>query len=88
MANTNKMYSIKDEKAGAWERPFTARTHGEAERIFKDLVNGNDNMIAKYPEDFSLWHIGDFNPDSGEILPQKQTHMGGAATFKNPETVN
>lgn len=57
------MCSIRDSKVGAFMRPFFVRSVGEAIRVFSDDVNGKDaeSVLRAHPEDFSLWHFGDFD---------------------------
>ena len=37
-----KLYTIYDKKSGTWDKPFAARTHGEAERMFAQVLNGGE----------------------------------------------
>lgn len=62
-----KIYSIRDSKGEVYNTPFFQRTEGEARRNFMDLVNDEKSRIAKYPEDFHLYHIGEYNDTTGKI---------------------
>lgn len=55
------MFSIYDEKAKAYNTPFTASQIGQAIRSFSDLVNDPKTTLHSHPEDFSLYHIGTFD---------------------------
>lgn len=63
--------SIFDRKVQSYGRPMFARAIGEAMRIFRDEVNrpAEDNILYKHPEDFDLFHIGNFDEESGRLLP-------------------
>lgn len=61
-------YTIRDSKAGIYdERIFSCHTPGEAERIFHQLVNDTNTHIGKYPDDYDLYHIGEFNMETGKF---------------------
>lgn len=64
-----KLFSIYDEKADSYSQPFTAAANGLAIRQLQELVNDKTTTISKYPEDFSLYFIGDFDSDRGLLLP-------------------
>lgn len=61
--------SVKDLAAGAFAQPFMIRSLALAERSFKDEVNRDDpaNPMFSHPADFSLYHCGTFDEDSGII---------------------
>lgn len=60
-----RTYSIRDAKGEIFLTPFLKKTHGEAERDFTTLVNDNQSMPNKYPEDFDLYYIGTFCDQKG-----------------------
>lgn len=64
-----KMYSIRDSKAEVFNPPFFKHTHGEAERDFRNLVNDEKSFVNKYPEDFDLFYLGQFDDQTGKIEP-------------------
>lgn len=60
-----KAYSIRDQKGEVFNNPFFQKTHGEAERSFKQAVNDDQTTISKYPEDFDLYYLGEYNDQTG-----------------------
>lgn len=62
-----KMFTIRDSKAEVYNTPFFQKTHGEAERSFRQLVTDEKSMPGKYPEDFDLYYVGDFDDQSGKL---------------------
>lgn len=66
---TQKIYSIRDQKAEYFTQPFFKKTHGEAERDFTMLVNDEKSQINKFPEDFDLYYIGDYDDQTGKMSP-------------------
>lgn len=64
-----KIYSIRDRQAEVFDRPFYMISHGLASRAFTDEINRQDanNALSNHPEDFDLWHLGEFDDNSGEF---------------------
>lgn len=60
-----KAFSIRDAKANAFIAPWYKPTHGEAERYFHQLANDEKSMIKQYPEDFDLYHVGEYDDQTG-----------------------
>lgn len=63
--------AVRDSAAGAYSRPFTSPTVALATRSFTSEVNRNaaDNLMYTHPEDFELWHLQNFDEESGNFLP-------------------
>ncbi|QXP08310.1 MAG: nonstructural protein [Arizlama microvirus] len=68
------LYSIYDEKACFFQFPFPAKTRSEAVRMVTDALNTPDTLIAKHPEDFSLYELGTFNDADGVYTPRSQNY--------------
>lgn len=69
---TTKVYSVFDSKAALFGRPFYDQQDASAIRNFADAVNDGSNpsnMWNKHPEDFSLFLIGEFDDESGKLIP-------------------
>lgn len=64
-----KLYSIFDSKANTFCAPFECVSNGVAIRQLMDLVQDAKTTVSKYPEDFSLYFVGDFDTDTGALLP-------------------
>ena len=64
-----RIFTVYDSKAAIHGQPFYAVTDGIALRMFSDAVNNNspDNALNRYPEDFTLYYIGDFNDATGSV---------------------
>lgn len=84
MQTVMKAYSIKDSKAGIYHPPQYHETHGVAEREFHRLTNDEKSSVNKYPEDFDLYCVGEYNTQTGVFksvdTPQ---HIIKAADIKN-----
>lgn len=79
-----KMFSIRDQKAETFNSPFFQPTHGEAERSFRQMVADQKTIVNKYPEDFDLYFVGEYNTNKGTFktidTPQ---HLLKAVSFIN-----
>jgi hypothetical protein len=62
-----RMYSIRDAKGEIFHAPFYKKTHGEAERDFTSLVNDQQSMPGKFPDDFDLYFVGTWDDTSGKV---------------------
>jgi len=60
-----KIFTIRDSKGEMYNTPFFRRTIGDAERTFHELVNDDKTSVSKYPDDFDLYLIGDFDDQTG-----------------------
>lgn len=69
-----KMYSIYDAKAQVYNKPFHMVNHDTAIRSSKQLVNDPATEISKYPEDFSLWYLGEFD-DKDAIFELEEPYI-------------
>lgn len=56
-----KLYTVYDVKTEAYLKPFEANAKGEAIRLFKKSVNTPDHPFQQYPEDFTLFEIGEWD---------------------------
>lgn len=62
-----KMFAVLDKQPNAYMQPFFALTAGQAARMFGDLVADNNSQVSKHPEDYALFHVGEFDDQSGEV---------------------
>lgn len=61
-------FSVYDEKTQSYGLPFFMTTSAEAIRSFATVSNDKDSMIGCYPADFTLYHVGSFDPNTSEII--------------------
>lgn len=64
-----KLFSVYDDKAMFYSNPFPAHTTPEAMRMFAQSAKNPEIAISHHPEDYSLYHIGEFNADDGRLSP-------------------
>lgn len=63
-----QLLAVKDRQLNAFMRPFAAQTIGQAIRSFRDETNNAQSEINKHPEDYELYHLGEFEEENGVII--------------------
>lgn len=71
-----KAYSIFDAKVHTWSRPFFELTAGAAVRTVSQVLRDPGSMLSAHPADFSLWFCGEFDEDTGQLVPVAPVSMG------------
>lgn len=74
-------FSIYDDKAQVYSRPFYAITIGEAIRTFTDAVNQKDSPYNRHPDDYTLYSVGSFDDALGELENTMNNNLGGADSY-------
>lgn len=64
-----KIFTVFDQKAEAYKEPFYQPQTGQGVRIFADCINKQDHPFNLHPEDYTLFEIGLYDEESGEIAP-------------------
>lgn len=74
-----KIYSLYDEKAGAYANPFYMENDLTAVRAVSHAVNGGESNLSLSPSDFKLYCLGEFDDNSGGIdtddVPRFVSHL-------------
>lgn len=62
-----QIFSVRDIKISSFNQPNFAPSIGAAIRAFADEVNRKDdnNILNRHPEDFEMYHLGEFDTDTG-----------------------
>lgn len=60
-----RLYSIYDSKAEQFSPPQVYHNDMLALRAFESMVNDDKMVISSYPEDFSLYYIGNLGDSDG-----------------------
>lgn len=61
-------FAVFDKKAQQFGQAFPSMSLGTAERSMKDSVSNPESPHAKYPDDFALFRVFDFDDESGLIV--------------------
>lgn len=64
-----EVYSVYDKAAKAFLQPFFSNARGLALRSFMDAVADEKHQFARHAEDYTLFCIGQFHDETGELLP-------------------
>jgi len=75
------IYAIYDSKAEAYLAPFTTRNDGLAARMFEAAVNDPSSNFAKWPGDYTLFCVGEFNEHTGQVAPITHRNLGTAVQY-------
>ncbi len=80
------IYSILDSKSGVYSQPFFKLNTSMAVRAFGDLANDELSSVAAHPEDYTLYHIGEYDDGVASlkgITPQPIGNGASYLRFKN-----
>lgn len=84
--NNYKIYAIYDNKAEAFMEPYFAVNAALASRRFQENVQMQDSLFGKYPNDFCLYEIGEFNEQTGHLTNyDENVNLGLAVDFTDKE---
>lgn len=81
-----KIFSLLDLKAGSYLTPFIDATTVGALRGFELAVNEGKSTVAKFPDDFCLMELGEFDQQTGKFaLHESPLNLGsGRTVLKQP----
>ena len=61
-----KLCSIKDLTTGIFLPPQSVKDEVEAKRGFISIMS-SETDVARFPDEYSLYYLGKFNPENGRI---------------------
>lgn len=77
-----EIFVVHDSKAAAFGSPFHAENAATALRSFRYAANDRNTEIGKYPSDFSLYHLGNYDDHTAKYqLLDSPAHIAIAATL-------
>lgn len=72
--------AIRDRQMDAFMQPFFIPALGLAIRSFQDEIKNPEGQMNKHPEDYELYHLGNFDEETGQfenLVPKpKQIAIG------------
>lgn len=84
-----KVFSVYDSKAKVFSQPFYALNEDVAVRMFQASVNDRSTQFWKYPEDFTLFAVGGFDDNKGELVPLSPVeNLGLASQYRERQLFN
>jgi hypothetical protein len=73
MSRNLHIYSVRDSKASHFAQPFFSLNHRTVKRSVCDaIIKGTDTDLVRHPEDFAVFALGEFDPDTGVITVHAQ----------------
>ena len=66
-----KVFTILDLKAESYGPPFTSMTTATGLRQFQELVNDHNHFFSKYPDDYELYEIGEWEDENASFFPHE-----------------
>lgn len=66
------MVCIRDSCLDAYQGPQMVDTVGAAVRSFGDMIKDPKRYESTHPEHFSLWCVGLFNLETGQLIPYER----------------
>lgn len=77
-----KLVSIKDMKVGSYLTPNFQASLADALRHFEIMANEGNSLISRFPNDYRLVHLGDFDSVTGRLeVLQEAVDLGSAFDF-------
>lgn len=73
------MFTVYDSKAKAYLPPFYQVMTGQATRIFKNSADDPKHQFGANPEDYTLFHLGEFDDDNAKFEIKKTPESLGTA---------
>jgi len=74
-------FTVYDSAARRYLEPFFAETVEVACRMFRSLVNKEGHQFNRFPEDYTLFHIGEYDAELGELTAMTPHSLGVALTY-------
>lgn len=79
------LFTVFDNKTQIYCAPFVAPTYAAAVRDFAYAANQTDNSVGKYPTDYTLYSIGEFDDEDASITLLPPHNLGTASQFVKQE---
>jgi len=73
--------SVRDIVANAFANPFVTVNEGTALRDFSTACRDPESQLFKSPDSYSLYIVGRFDDDTGEIFPEGPDLLAHATKF-------
>ena len=73
----HKIFAIHDTQARAYLPPFFLHQTEMAIRTFRDCINSDDHQFGRNPGDYTLFEIGNYDDELGQITNHKEPIMLG-----------
>ncbi len=79
-------FSVHDSKAESYTQPFFYTTTGQAIRAFQAAASEEGHNFNRFAADYTLFHVGSFNQETGLLEHVIPLNLGNALTFRQTAT--
>ena len=79
--NEKNAYAVKDVKTQLFSSLHFLPSDGVAIRSFSVACENEETELSKFPEDFSLYHLGSFNESTGKLNHVTPKQIANASEF-------
>jgi len=69
------LYTMKDAKTGSYDRVMHSINHQTMRRSCALILEEPDDIRSIYPEDYSIFHIGMFDTETGKLEYKDPDHL-------------
>lgn len=80
-----KIMSIRDIASNVYMGVWCAPTLGAATRYFADETNNQQSVIFNHPNDYELYEIGEFDNETGIVIPTQPRSIARASDYSEKE---
>lgn len=77
----SKVFTLYDSKAEVYLSPFLFGNKGEAIRAFTESLKNDQTPMSKYPQDFTLFMLGEYDNSSGAFMCGAPVSLGNGLEF-------
>jgi len=78
-------YAVLDNKVGVFSSPFFCHHDAIAKRSLYEASANAETMLARYPTDFTLFRVGQFDDANGVLLACTPENLGTVSAIVNAE---
>jgi len=71
-----KIYTLYDIKIECYHFPFFGITDAEAKRTISASASTEQSLLGKYPEDYTLYSIGEYDDETAGIKNTEKVYLG------------
>jgi len=77
------LFSVYDSKAAVYSNPFVSLNQAVALRDFNRAATDSNSDISRFPEDYTLVELGEFDDETSVMhLHTQPVNLGHASQFK------
>lgn len=77
------IFCVMDTKTNYFNLPFFQPTVPSGQRLFRNLASDGQSLISRFPADFVLFQIGEFDDELGVVTPCNPINLGSAVDYKD-----